>query len=218
MPELHQWLLLCLLGGWVALDGTSWGQFMVSRPLVAATVAGAVVGAPAEAAQLGLVLEALQLRVLPVGAARYPEGGPAAVVGGAVSGVLTGATGLLTAVIFVLFWEWVGGESIRQLRQRNKGLAFETGVDPTELERLHYAAVSGDFLRGVLLVGAGIPLLRTLIAAAEPLLAGYGAASGLLVAGVTVAALAAASRMFGAARLKFVFVGASVGLVVAVLR
>lgn len=216
MPELHQWTLLCLLGGWVALDGTSWGQFMVSRPLVAATMAGTIVGAPAEAAQLGLVLEALQLRVLPVGAARYPEGGPAAIVGGAASGVLTGATGLLTAVLFVLFWEWVGGESIRRLRQQNTALAVGGGLDPVELERLHYAAVSRDFLRGVLLVVAGIPLLLGLVAAAEPLLAGYGSASGLLVTGATVAALAAASRMFGVARLKFAFAGAALGLVVVV--
>ena len=37
---------LSLLGGWVATDSTSFAQFMVSRPLVAASLAGWIVGDP----------------------------------------------------------------------------------------------------------------------------------------------------------------------------
>ena len=63
-------LVLALLGGVLALDGTSLGQFMVSRPLVACVLAGLVAGDPAAGAMAGLVLEALHIAVLPVGAAR----------------------------------------------------------------------------------------------------------------------------------------------------
>ena len=73
-----------VLGGLLALDATSVGQLMVSRPFVAAALGGALVGHPAQGMAVGVVLEALHLAVLPVGASRYPEGGPAGVAAGAV--------------------------------------------------------------------------------------------------------------------------------------
>ncbi|MEX0912584.1 MAG: hypothetical protein WD031_04060, partial [Gemmatimonadota bacterium] len=55
------WLLLILLGGLVAVDGTSVGQFMISRPFVAAAHAGWAVGDPIHGMVIGLVLEAFHL-------------------------------------------------------------------------------------------------------------------------------------------------------------
>ena len=212
MPEPYQWVLLCLLGGWTAIDGASWGQFMISRPLVAAVTAGAIVGAPAQAAQLGLVLEALHLRVLPIGAARHPGSGPAAVVGGATSAILVGANGLLTAVVFVLLWEWLGGETVRQLRNSNSpALVTETPI-PAVLEREHVSAIARDFGRGVFLVLSGLPLLLGLAITTEPFLAGYGTVSGLLLAAAIAAGTASAVGMFGAGRLRFAVAGAGLGL------
>ena len=94
---------LLFLGGIAAIDGTTFGQFMVSRPLVSATLGGWMVGAPAQGALIGMVLEIFQLTVLPVGAARYPEGGPAAVAAGAVfaSGP-AGAGALLVMLVATL--------------------------------------------------------------------------------------------------------------------
>src|SRR3954471_14228937 len=99
-----------LLGGLLALDGTSVGQVMVSRPLVAASLGGLVVGHPAAGMAIGVVLEALHLAVLPVGASRYPEGGPAAAVAGAAYAAYApaggGSAALLAAVLFALAMEW----------------------------------------------------------------------------------------------------------------
>jgi mannose/fructose/N-acetylgalactosamine-specific phosphotransferase system component IIC len=55
------WIPLTLLGAVVALDATSFGQLMLSRPLVAGTLAGALVGLPLEGALVGAMLEALSL-------------------------------------------------------------------------------------------------------------------------------------------------------------
>lgn len=66
-PELG-WLLLW--GTAVALDLVSVPQVMITRPLVAGTVAGVILGDPAAGAAVGAILELFALDLLPVGAAR----------------------------------------------------------------------------------------------------------------------------------------------------
>ncbi len=83
-------IALLLLGAWVALDAAAVGQFMVSRPLVAATLAGALAGDPWMGALVGAILELLHLAHIPAGGARLPEPGPGAVVAGAVAVLLVG--------------------------------------------------------------------------------------------------------------------------------
>lgn len=210
-------VLLALFGGWVALDGTSAGQVMISRPLVAATVAGWIVGAPAHGATLGLILEALHLMVLPVGAARYPEGGPAAVAGAAAfaSGVPS-VGALLTSILFVLIWEQVGGASVKQLRQLNMSLvtpAEGAFLSPEGLERRHLAALGLDFVRGAALVAAGMLLLGFLLTALAPLLALGQRLPQLLLGSALAAALGASVRLFdGVHRARLVLAGAACAL------
>src|SRR5258707_12429641 len=70
---------------------------MFSRPLVAATVAGAFAGNTATGMFVGVAMELIALATLPFGASRYPEWGSAAVVGGAVAAALEpGKPGALT--------------------------------------------------------------------------------------------------------------------------
>jgi PTS system mannose-specific IIC component len=57
LAPLMELLPLALLGGVLGLDVVSFPQAMVSRPIVAATVAGALVGAPAAWLLLGATLE-----------------------------------------------------------------------------------------------------------------------------------------------------------------
>jgi mannose/fructose/N-acetylgalactosamine-specific phosphotransferase system component IIC len=83
-------LALLGLGAWVALDAVAVGQFMVSRPLVAATLAGALAGEVWMGALVGAILELLHLAHIPAGGARLPEPGPGAVVAGAVAALLVG--------------------------------------------------------------------------------------------------------------------------------
>ena len=69
-----------LLGGLLALDGTSVGQFMVSRPLVAGALVGWLLGDPATGVAVGAILELYLLVSFPTGGSRFPEGATATVV------------------------------------------------------------------------------------------------------------------------------------------
>jgi mannose/fructose/N-acetylgalactosamine-specific phosphotransferase system component IIC len=156
------WLAVGLLGGVVGLDATSFPQMMVSRPVVAGTLAGALLGRPVEGALIGFIMEAFALVILPIGAARYPESGTAtvgAVAAYAAAGEPVMAAGPLAVLIaFALCWEWVAGETVVLQRRTNGRFLTRSGaVSPTQLERRHLAAMSLDLLRGgVLAVSGGL--------------------------------------------------------------
>lgn len=216
-PELPLLIAVGLLGGALAIDGTGCGQFMVSRPFVAATLGGWLAGAPVEGAAIGLVLEAFHLTVLPVGAARYPEGGPPALVVGAVLAP-AGLTvpGMVTGIVFFLVWGWIGGESVRLLRQRNVGLVPASGsarATLAEVQRRHLLALAGDFVRGTILVTIGVALLAAMLVAAR---ASWGIGElvpGLVVDASVAALLASCLRFFGGRGWLFGG-GAAVGVLV----
>src|SRR5204863_7725987 len=75
---------IALLGALLGLDVVSFPQMMISRPIVAATLAGALIDNAPAGLLIGVVLEMIALDTLPFGASRYPEWGSAAVVGGAL--------------------------------------------------------------------------------------------------------------------------------------
>ncbi len=214
-------LLLALFGGWVTLDGTSVGQFMLSRPLVAASLAGWLAGDAVQGVAVGVMLEAFQLAVLPVGAARYPEAGPAAVVAGAgYATVPVGAADLLVAVAFALVWEAVAGESVRRLRQTNIGLAAVAGgsdVTAREIERRHLVAILLDFLRGAVLVVAGSLLLSVLLDLVRGVELPGGDAADTLMRFVLAALLASSVALF-AGRMRLFIAGAVGGILLLLVR
>ena len=78
-------LLLVLWGTLVALDLVSVPQAMLSRPLVAGAVAGWIAGDVEAGLRVGVVLELFALDVLPIGAVRYPDYGPATVAATALA-------------------------------------------------------------------------------------------------------------------------------------
>jgi mannose/fructose/N-acetylgalactosamine-specific phosphotransferase system component IIC len=208
-------LALVLVGGAVAIDGTSFGQFMISRPLVAAALGGWIAGDPVHGALIGLVLEAFQLAVLPVGAAKYPEGGPAALAGGAVyaSSNLAPSTLLLTTLA-VLLLEWVGGESVRQLRLANIRLVAPghgTPVTAAGLEQRHRTAIAVDFLRGMVLVALGTVVLAGVVRFAAPLW-GLGERIPQVVLTAAVAGLIASALRIVGGRAWFAAAGAAAGI------
>ncbi|MGH7587661.1 MAG: PTS sugar transporter subunit IIC [Gemmatimonadota bacterium] len=111
--SLPEWLLLGVLGALVFLDAWPVGQTMLSRPIVAGPLAGAILGAPAEGVFWGAVFEAVYLGVLPVGAARYPDAGLAALVGTVVAsrGDATESAAYLVGVALAagLVGDWTSG-------------------------------------------------------------------------------------------------------------
>ncbi len=123
LPLTLDLLPLVLLGAILGLDVVSFPQAMISRPIVAATLAGAFAGAPAAGLVVGVALECLALETLPFGASRYPEWGSASVVGGlvgtrAAEGALLPDPGAwVVGVMAAIATAWVGGWTMVQHRR-----------------------------------------------------------------------------------------------------
>jgi mannose/fructose/N-acetylgalactosamine-specific phosphotransferase system component IIC len=208
-------LALALLGGLLALDGTSVGQFMLSRPLVASTLAGWLVGSPLAGFTVGTLLELYLLVSFPVGGSRFPEGGPAAVVGAAVAASSQEPGALAVGVGLGLVWGQVAGFSVSALRSINTRLVPDPAgayVTRATLVRGHLAAVSLDFLRGVVVTFVGLLLGRVLIRAAPLWPLTEANTRGLLLVGATVS-LGILLRSYGGIRRRGILfaVGLSAG-------
>lgn len=152
-------VLISFAGGILALDATSAGQFMVSRPLVAGVLTGWLLGDPARGLLLGALLELYLLVSFPVGGARFPEG-PTATVVAVASSVATPAVGAVPIAMAVgLVWGQIGGWTITWLRRLNGRLVpepAEAGVGPRRVVVAHLGALLLDFLRGILVTGLGV--------------------------------------------------------------
>jgi len=159
-------LLLSLLGGLVAVDNVSFVQSMLSRPLPAGIVAGAVLGDPLLGAQVGGILELFLLVAVPAGGGRMPEGGTATVVAVAAAASFPAPSGIALGVAGGLMWGLVGGWSQTRLRVRNGGIVpvpGDEGVAPDRVRRAVHLGLGLDFARGAVLTGAGagVALLLT---------------------------------------------------------
>jgi mannose/fructose/N-acetylgalactosamine-specific phosphotransferase system component IIC len=159
MSPLGELVSLGLLGGFVALDGTSVGQFMLSRPLVAGTLAGAILGSPADGFLVGTLLEIYLLVSFPVGGSRFPEGGPAAVIAASVAAASPEPGAIAMGMAIGLIWGQLAGFSVSWLRKVNTHLAPDPAggsITAALVVRGHLTAVALDFLRGAVVTGAGV--------------------------------------------------------------
>jgi mannose/fructose/N-acetylgalactosamine-specific phosphotransferase system component IIC len=183
-------LQIALVGGVLALDGTSLGQFMISRPLVAGALTGWVVGDPTLGLLVGAVLELYLLVSFPSGGARFPEGATATVVAVAVAGAADSPGAVPLGVAAGLVWGQVGGFSISWLRRVNGRFVLQP--DATHLDRLmaaHVGAIVLDFVRGTVVTLVGVAAGRWgvgFFAEAWPL--DPTDSAGLLLAGGAVSA------------------------------
>ncbi len=198
------WRILAMgvLGALCYLDRTAVFQLMLHRPLVAASLAGAVFGNFAAGAQVGAVLELLYIARLPVGASIPPDDTGAALFGGAAAATGASAIGLdpgsfCAILLLSMPCAEIGkfvDRSVRRINGRIAHLVLESvdrgdamAVENGLLAGLTLFAVSGMAL-AVLFVGLGAatslhllsrfgPESREQLAALLPALPLLGAAS-----------------------------------------
>lgn len=215
--------LLFIWGIVTGVDLVSVPQAMLSRPLVAATVAGAILGDIESGLRVGVVLELFALDVLPVGAVRYPDYGPASV---GAAAVVAGAPWELTLGVGVgvgLLVATVGGWSLLLLRRVNAHAvqrhtaALQAG-DSATIRRLHYAAIARDALRSLVLTALAIGAAGIAVRSARP---SRETAVALTIAAVgagAASALGGALRGAGVgSRRRWLMVGGAVGTFIGVL-
>ena len=218
-------MILAVLGGVLGLDTVSFPQAMLSRPIVGATLAGAVLGDAWSGLLVGAALELFAVETLPFGASRYPEWGSAAVVGGALFTKATygfDAGRLTTSVLAALVLAWVGGWSMVQLRKLNahwaraRHDAVASGSRQTVIG-LQIAGLGADLVRGVILTALGLMAFAPLQVLTLNSWGSSAPLSRAVVAGVAGAvSLGAAWKLFHAVPrfLWFFVIGLGAGLTV----
>jgi PTS system mannose-specific IIC component len=172
-----RFLLAAVLGGVCYLDRTAACQLMLHRPLVVATLMGAIFGNFAAGAQVGAVLELLYLARLPVGASVPPDDTGAAIFAGSAAAVASSSIGLdggsLTALILlsVVFAE-VGKTADRTVRKLNGRIAHHTleSVERGDMKAVEHGMMAGltlFVLGGAILAlafsGAGVAVSKLLL-------------------------------------------------------
>jgi PTS system mannose-specific IIC component len=227
MTEVSALVVVGLLawGTVVGLDLVSGPQVLLSRPLVGGAVAGLLLGQLEVGLQIGAVLELFALDVLPVGAARYPDYGPATVgavafgcwAGGATTDVigLSVGCGLLLALVGGLSMELMRRANARSIQARTVRLA---AGDPMTIRALHYAGLARDVGRSVVMTALG--LIVAALAPAAPADPAFRTALTIVAVGAgAAAALHGAMLIAGrGTRLAWLGAGVAMGLAVAALR
>jgi mannose/fructose/N-acetylgalactosamine-specific phosphotransferase system component IIC len=205
LPALAVLIPFVLLGAVCGLDVVSFPQAMISRPIVAATAAGALGGSTSLGLLTGVALELIALETLPFGASRYPEWGSASVVGGALAaaGAQTQTGGTVPiAVLAALTTAWVGGWTMIGLRRWNAARArrhvqtLDAGAAST-IVGLQLWGLTADFFRAGALTLVGLVALRPLATLAARHWAVDPRTSRAIIAVVaTTVALAAVWKIF----------------------
>jgi mannose/fructose/N-acetylgalactosamine-specific phosphotransferase system component IIC len=205
--------LLAGLGGVLVLDRTALLQSMASRPLVASSLAGHVLGAPALGLLCGCLLELLWLMELPVGASIPPNDTLAALLAVAFAVAASPAWGLparaALGVFLALPFGYLGrvvDVFVRRWNGRLLAMARQAAAEGRGPAAAHFAGALAFFGAGAATTAAGAVLgtwgidsvmraLPTRTAAALEI-----SSIGLFVAGV---AAVLASLRFRGARLLF---------------
>ena len=195
-------IALVVWGTLVGVDLVSLPQMMIARPLVAGTVAGAILGDIPTGLKLGVVFELLQYDILPVGAVRYPEYGPATVAAVATAHASAGVIGLGLGALVGLVTGMLAGVGINVLRRVNSRIIHDAAPrlesgDPGALVRVHVAALLRDALRAALVTVIGLALAWL----ARPLLGSALTVRGAVVLAVAAVATALAAGAAGTLRL-----------------
>lgn len=191
--SLFEMLPIVLLGVICGTDVVSFPQAMISRPIVAATAAGALAGHPGDGLLIGAVLELIALETLPFGASRYPEWGTASVVGGALFVDQAPLPGALPLCVFAaLCAAMVSGSSMVAIRRLNGRWAgqlheqVEHGSRRAVL-RLQIGGLAADVFRAAVVTFVLLVVLRPVVSAAAEVWAAPATMTTAIVVGIATA-------------------------------
>ena len=189
MIEPGTFALLVVLGAVVGLDGVSFPQAMISRPIVSATIGGAICGHTAAGLLVGVLLECFALETMPFGASRYPEWGPASLAAGVMAAVPGGdldssarivpfavAVGLGAAMLAGRTLPWLRRFNLSMAARRRDDIAAGEASAILGLQRIGLAV---DFLRAGSLTAV---FLLVLLPVRDAVLAASGVSGALSVA------------------------------------
>jgi PTS system mannose-specific IIC component len=216
-------ILLLLWGTLVGLDLVSVPQAMISRPLVAGTVAGWLAGDVHTGLRLGVLFELFALDVLPVGAVRYPDYGPATVAAVALGTGSIWQLGLGVSVALGLVLALLGGWTLQLVRRSNaraiqrRAAALAAG-ESSAIRRLQYGGLLRDAARGFLLTVLGVVLAIGIKEHVRLTEQTYLALTLVAVGSALAAAVNGAFRTSGrSTRFKWLAAGVGAGSLMAVL-
>lgn len=161
--SLTVWPALLGWGTLVGLDLVSVPQMMIARPVVAGSIAGWILGDVEAGLRVGVLLELFALDVLPVGAVRYPDYGPAAVAAAAFAAGQPWEIGLGLSAALGMLVAGLGGWSLLLLRRRTtqdiqRHAAALAAGQATTIGALHYAGIARDLGRSATLTALGLAL------------------------------------------------------------
>jgi mannose/fructose/N-acetylgalactosamine-specific phosphotransferase system component IIC len=225
MNELAPHVVLSLLvwGTVVGLDLVSVPQAMISRPLVAGSVAGWLLNDVEAGLRIGVLFELFALDVLPVGAVRYPDYGPATVAAVALGAGAPWELSLGLSVALGLVLAVLGGWSLQIVRRWNaraiqrRAAALAAG-ESSAIRRLQYGGLLRDAARGFMLTLLGIVLAATIKDMVRLDRQTAVALTLVAIGSALAAAVNGAVRSSGrSARLKWLLAGAGVGVLLAFL-
>jgi mannose/fructose/N-acetylgalactosamine-specific phosphotransferase system component IIC len=160
-------ILIILLGGLIALDNTEIFQSMLSQPLLVGPVVGCLLSDLEGGVKIGILLQMAYLWVMPVGTANFPDPSVGSVVGSSgfiLLGRFFPDRSDLVLVVIILFsipfFVFCGWSLIKQ-RQLNFGILSRADAcveqgRTANLRKLFILALTGSFLRGVVLTLIGL--------------------------------------------------------------
>ncbi|HOT97343.1 MAG TPA: PTS sugar transporter subunit IIC [bacterium] len=166
-------------GGVVALDTTAALQILISRPLVACSVAGFLLGGFPAGFLIGLIFELLYLDELPVGGAFFNEGNVGATIAAGLAVLLDRTTGrpelaLFLAALTGLAMSKAGGQIVELMRRVNTRIYARLmalkQITPGAVTRHHLFAILCMFIAGGLLTFAALAGFGYLFQRAAPLI------------------------------------------------
>ncbi len=169
------WLELAAVsfwGGIVAMDTTAALQIMISRPLIASSVTGLILGDFQSGLFIGIFLELLWINELPVGAARFSEGNIGATAAAAIAVtsnnlIFRPVPSMALALMIAVPVSIIGSYLVEYMRKINSKSFDNLFVSPyltiKKVSRAHLSGIWLAFLLGFLLTGLSTLLFGVLL-------------------------------------------------------